>query len=134
MREVDPTIRGEGAERPPTGRAWLAVTSAHTLWGEQRLNNLQWCIQDVLQRQVLGDLIETGVWRGGACILMRAILKAYGILDRKVWAADSFEGLPVADPTKYPLDRNSTFHRQRGFSFSLDKVDATSKSTTSMIR
>src|SRR5438445_4093002 len=40
---------------------------------------------DVLRNRVPGDLIETGVWRGGASIFMRAILHAYGITDRVVW-------------------------------------------------
>jgi hypothetical protein len=35
---------------------------------------------------------------------MRAILKAHNIIDRKVWVADSFEGLPVPDTTDYPDD------------------------------
>ena len=37
-----------------------------------------------------GDLIETGVWRGGATIFMRGVLKAHGVTDRTVWVADSF--------------------------------------------
>ena len=45
-----------------------------------------------------GDLIETGVWRGGTTIFMRALLKAHWITNRCVWAADSFEGLPPPNP------------------------------------
>jgi O-methyltransferase len=41
--------------------------------------------------------METGVWRGGASIFMRAILAAYGNQDKAVWLADSFEGLPKPD-------------------------------------
>ena len=59
-----------------------------------RLDSLQFCIDDVLKNGVPGDLIETGVWRGGATIFMRAMLKARGVADRTVWVADSFEGLP----------------------------------------
>ena len=51
-----------------------------------------------------GDLIETGVWRGGATIFMRAMLKARGVTDRTVWVADSFEGLPEPDAEKYPIE------------------------------
>jgi hypothetical protein len=69
-----------------------------------RFENLQSCIVDVLERGVPGDLIETGVWRGGACIFMRAVLKAYEVADRAVWVADSFEGLPVPDAEKFPLE------------------------------
>ncbi len=74
-----------------------------------RLANLQECVVDVLRRQVPGDLIETGVWRGGATIFMRAVLKAYGVTDRKVWVADSFEGLPEPDPKRFPIE--SKAHR-----------------------
>ena len=50
-----------------------------------RLDSLQFCIDDVLKNGVPGDLIETGVWRGGATIFMRAMLKARGVADRTVW-------------------------------------------------
>src|SRR5205809_145370 len=53
---------------------------------------------------------------------MRPILKACGVRDRKLWAADSFERLPVAEPARYPLDRGSTFHQERGFAVSLEEV------------
>ena len=69
-----------------------------------RLDNVRFCIEDVLEKKILGDVIETGVWRGGTTIFMRAILKAYEIVDRVVWVADSFEGLPEPDADKYPLE------------------------------
>lgn len=69
-----------------------------------RMDNLQHCILDVVRRKVPGDLIETGVWRGGATIFMRGALKALGITDRTIWVADSFEGLPEPDPEKYPIE------------------------------
>ena len=68
---------------------------SYTMVGLARLNNIQTCIEDVLRNDVEGDLIETGVWRGGATIFMRAVLKAHGVMDRIVWVADSFEGLPA---------------------------------------
>ena len=69
-----------------------------------RLDNLQFCIDDVLENSIPGDLIETGVWRGGATIFMRAMLKARGVTDRTVWVADSFEGLPEPDAEKFPIE------------------------------
>src|ERR1700722_4347059 len=74
-----------------------------------RLDNLQFCIDDVLKNSIPGDLIETGVWRGGACIFMRAMLKARGVTDRTVWVADSFEGLPEPDAEKFPIE--AEFHQ-----------------------
>ena len=69
-------------------------SQAHTMIGIRRLDNIQTLVEDVLQKGVAGDLIETGVWRGGSTIFMRGVLKAYGVTDRKVWVADSFAGFP----------------------------------------
>ena len=79
-------------------------SSAVSMVPLSRMDNLQACILDVVKDGVPGDFIETGVWRGGATIFMRAALKALNITDRLVWAADSFEGLPEPDAEKYPLE------------------------------
>jgi demethyldecarbamoylnovobiocin O-methyltransferase/8-demethyl-8-(2,3-dimethoxy-alpha-L-rhamnosyl)tetracenomycin-C 4'-O-methyltransferase len=72
--------------------------------GRKRLDNVQELVERVLDQSIPGDLIETGVWRGGTTIFMRAILKAYDVHDRKVFVADSFRGIPPIDPQKYPAD------------------------------
>jgi macrocin-O-methyltransferase TylF-like protien len=69
-----------------------------------RMDNIQACVSDVVARGVPGDLIETGVWRGGATIFMRAILEALDATDRSVWVADSFEGLPTPDAERFPIE------------------------------
>lgn len=68
---------------------------AHTMVGLQRLDNVHACLDQILADGVAGDCVETGVWRGGVCIFMRAFLQAHGLDDRTVWVADSFEGLPA---------------------------------------
>lgn len=85
------------------------TTYGETMMGLPRLDNLHECIRDVVRRGVPGDFIETGVWRGGATIFMRAALKAYGVIDRIVWVADSFEGVPAANPDLYPADAGHRF-------------------------
>lgn len=64
------------------------------------VENVTACTKQVLEQGIPGDFIETGVWKGGLTMLMKGILKAYGDTQRKVWVADSFEGLPQPDPTK----------------------------------
>jgi len=88
-RAVDSGMRSEG-------RDWPA--DAETMIGLERLDNIQFCIERILEDGVPGDLIETGVWRGGATIFIRGALKAYGDTTRRVWAADSFQGLPKPQP------------------------------------
>jgi hypothetical protein len=69
-----------------------------------RFDNIRNCVESILRAGVPGDLIEAGVWRGGASIFMRGVLKVHGIADRLVWAADSFEGLPEPDADQFPLE------------------------------
>jgi len=95
---------------------------AHTMIGMLRLNNIQYCVEEVLRAGVPGDFIETGVWRGGATIFMRGLLKAYGVTDRLVWVADSFEGLPRGDLIRYPKESHSEFHKYGDLAVSLNEV------------
>ena len=73
---------GRCASCPPTSasatRAGTGPRTASRWSGMKRLENVQACIEDVLAQDVPGDLIETGVWRGGTSIFMRAVLKAHG--------------------------------------------------------
>jgi len=91
---LEPTLSFNREERAG-GTDW--PQDAETMIGLARLQNLQDCVTDVLRKGISGDLVETGVWRGGACIFMRAILKAYGDEEKIVWVADSFQGLPKPD-------------------------------------
>ena len=72
-----------------------------------RMDNLQACVTDVITKGIQGDLIETGVWRGGATIFMRGILAAFEDADRSVWVADSFEGLPEPDAVRFPIEASA---------------------------
>ncbi|MGO9385595.1 MAG: TylF/MycF/NovP-related O-methyltransferase [Mycobacterium sp.] len=85
------------------GARWPA--EAETMIGMERLTSLQRCVETVLADDIPGDLVECGVWRGGACILMRAVLAAYGDETRCVWLADSFAGLPRPDAATYKADK-----------------------------
>ncbi len=95
------TVRAEGRDWP---------RFAQTMVGLQRLENVEHCVKQVITDNVPGDLIETGVWRGGVAIFMRAILEAYNVHDRIVFAADSFQGLPPPDEAAYPADAGSQLH------------------------
>lgn len=104
------------------GHDWPAL--AQTMVGFKRLDNLQNCLEQVLADGVPGDLIETGVWRGGATIFIRAVLKANGVTDRRVWVADSFAGLPQPNAQKYPADAEDDHHTFSNLAVSLEQVQA----------
>jgi O-methyltransferase len=75
-----------------------------------------------LREQIPGDFVETGIWRGGACIMMAGVLAAHEDKDRTVWGFDSFEGLPPPDDAKYPADRGDQLHRFQELAVSLEEV------------
>jgi demethyldecarbamoylnovobiocin O-methyltransferase len=96
---------------------------AETMIGLKRMDNIQYCIKEILKNNIPGDLIETGVWRGGACIFMRGILRVCGITDRKIFVADSFKGFPDIDELEYPMDKGATFLREPMLSVSRKQVE-----------
>ncbi len=115
--------RSDFAENFSDRAEWPAV--AETMLGTPELDNLHFCIKDALARDIPGDLIETGVWRGGATIFMRAALDTYKDSTRQVWVADSFEGLPKAENA---LDKKGPdFASMKGLAISLEEVKANFK-------
>lgn len=112
---VDAQARATGADLP---------SEAETMIGLRRLDHLHRSVADVLRSDVPGDFIETGVWRGGACIFMRGALAAYGDADRLVWVADSFAGLPKPEPDVYPQDDGDNHWTAQALAVSRRSVEA----------
>ena len=81
---------------------------SRTMLGEKRLDNVEHCIENIIENDVPGDLVECGVWRGGCTIFMKGMLESLGDQHRKVWVADSFQGLPK--PSR-PEDRGLDISR-----------------------
>jgi len=111
-RPFEAWIREEGRDWP---------TRAETMIGLRRLDNLQECIETVVADDVPGDLLEAGIWRGGAGILMRAVLDVVGDRNRTVWLADSFEGLPKPRP-EHPADADDKHWTQPFLAVSVEEV------------
>ncbi|MBL7789628.1 MAG: TylF/MycF family methyltransferase [Chitinophagales bacterium] len=102
------------------GKDWPA--NAETMIGLKRMENIQYCIEDILKNNIDGDLIETGVWRGGAAIWMKGLLKAYGDKNKVIWVADSFCGLPKPNSNKYKYDKGDKHHQYNELSVSVEVV------------
>src|SRR5437667_344596 len=80
--------------------------------------------QRVIDKGIPGDFVETGVWRGGCCILMRGVLAANAITNRKVYVVDSFAGLPPPKPNAFPHDEGLNLHLFPQLAVSLEQVQA----------
>lgn len=123
----DPAIQAHigGYDEEHRLNGWDWPSGAPSMIGWRRMSHLRRECQRVLEEKVPGDFLEAGVWRGGAAMMMRAVLKAYDIADRRVIAADTFSGLPqetdAADAAAFlrgvaefsvPLDEvKAVFHR-----------------------
>jgi len=94
--------------RRAVGRDW--PQRAQTMIGTVRLRNIRHLLERVIADGIPGDIIETGVWRGGACIYMCGILAVHGVRNRTVWLADSFCGLPPPNAAAFPADRGDSHH------------------------
>lgn len=63
-----------------------------TMTGLRRMEALESTVRLVLDSGVPGDVVECGVWQGGASAYLIGLLCALGDRDRTVWLADSFGG------------------------------------------
>ncbi len=114
--------RGGDAAKRDDGNDW--PPAAETMVGRQRLADVRSCVDSVMADGVRGDFIETGVWRGGVTILMRGMLEAWADTDRRVWVADSFQGLPAPDAEAFPQDVGHDMSDVPTLAVSADQVRA----------
>ena len=94
---------------------------ALTAIGNKRLDNLQECIEYCFKNNIDGDMIETGVWRGGATIFMKGLCDYYK-KEKKVFVADSFEGCPEPSISGFEEDKNSHYHKETAMIVSYEEV------------
>lgn len=90
----------EGGEGWPVQR-W---NSGESMVGRARLTQIREALTTVVDENIPGHFIETGVWRGGSCIVAKGVLDVIGDGTRKVYVADSFEGLPATDASDDAAD------------------------------
>ncbi len=102
------------------GKDWPAY--AETMIGIKRLNNIQKCAEDIFKNNIEGDFIDTGVWRGGSTIFMKALMKVHGVNDKIVWVADSFQVLTKPNEKKYAADRGDKLFKYEELAIPLETV------------
>lgn len=117
-------IKKYKAEERIAGEDW--PIHAVSMIGLKRMDNLQFCIAEIEKNNIEGDLIETGVWRGGASIFMKANLIAHNDAQRKIYVCDSFRGLPRPDP-KIKDDKGDIHYSYEYLAVSKDDVIANFK-------
>jgi hypothetical protein len=79
------------------GKQILPNSPAVTMIGQRRLDNFAALAAMVIEDGVSGHVIETGVWRGGSAFMAAKTIEILGeTSNRRVYLADSFQGIPQA--------------------------------------
>jgi hypothetical protein len=118
-----PASKIDGYKTEFRENGWDWPSKAPSMIGAKRMSNVRSECERVIKADVPGDFMETGVWRGGACIMMRAVLKAYQVADRRVIAADSFAG-PPPPSEGIAADAGAYLHTYKDFAVPLEEVRA----------
>jgi O-methyltransferase len=68
----------------------------------ERCYSLYKAIQYITKGDILGDIVECGVWRGGSAMLAALTLIKSQQTHRKIYLYDTYEGMP--EPTDKDID------------------------------
>jgi O-methyltransferase len=71
---------------------------AYTMTSAERQWALINAVRYVVQARVAGDIVECGVWRGGAAMAAALTLLGEGAGDRRLWLYDTFAGMTEPAP------------------------------------
>jgi len=97
------------------------VSSGFSMLPREVIAHFGDCIQTVEAENIPGDIIETGIWRGGACIYAYHTLRNLGS-NRTLFACDSFQGLPKPNTERFPDDEGDPHWKLPLFIVSEDQV------------
>lgn len=93
---------------------------ADSMIGVYRMRNVKELMQNAIENNIEGDFVETGVWKGGACVMANAVIyETNQQSSRRVHVFDSFEGLPEPYMTE---DAGDSHHTIDCLAISLDTV------------
>jgi O-methyltransferase len=86
-----------------------------TMLGPEKLFALIQAVRYVARHAVPGDLVECGVWRGGAVMAAALTLAQLGVRDRRIFLYDTFSGMPPPTDADWrpDLDPRELFARRR---------------------
>lgn len=77
----------------------MDICKKNTMVSINHLNFLKLIIKEINHRNISGDIIECGVWKGGCSMWMMICQKQYNML-RKFYLYDTFDGMIFPDSDK----------------------------------
>ena len=91
----------EFVDAAPEDRVIVSRALPYTMTGEARLHSLVQATRYCVDRELPGDFVECGVWRGGSILSILLALQELNRSDREVWLYDTFEGMTM--PTEVDI-------------------------------
>lgn len=73
-------------------KIWKRVNS-FTMISIERAYALFKAIEYISKNDIQGDIVECGVWKGGACMVMAESIIHFNCKPRTIWLYDTFEGM-----------------------------------------
>jgi len=99
------------AESVRFARLMLTVKPQYTMVTNKNLLILYSLVRRVNDMNLIGDIVECGVWNGGSAAVMGVAHAAHNEngIKRSIWLFDSFEGLPQATEKDGLAERQNYF-------------------------
>src|SRR4051812_14336946 len=94
LRELEPNTQPRNGFADAEFQELCRGIRAYTMVGIARLGALFALAKEVCQEDIPGDFVECGVAAGGTSALLAAVINRYSKRPRKLYAFDSFEGMP----------------------------------------
>jgi hypothetical protein len=95
------------AEISKSDRETIIKIKPFTMTTNERIYMLMKSVEYIIKRNIPGDFVECGVWRGGSVMAIAQTLKNLGVTDRKIWLYDTFDGM--TEPSDLDFDWTGVF-------------------------
>ena len=95
------------AEISKNDRDTIDKIKPFTMTTYERIYMLIKSVEYIIDRNIPGDFVECGVWRGGSVMAIAQTLKNLGVTDRKIWLYDTFDGM--TEPSDLDFDWAGVF-------------------------
>lgn len=89
-------------------QALIETAMKYSMTNPERMWAIIQAMKIIARNKIDGDLVETGVWRGGNLLLFSKMSDKLG-LQKKIWAYDTYEGM--SEPTEKDISYKGTDSR-----------------------
>lgn len=83
----------------------IELSSKYSMLSNERFQTNLKSINYIEKNNILGDVVEIGVWKGGSILSMILLYETYKKQDRTFYLYDTFSGM--TDPTNLDVDLNN---------------------------